>query len=161
AHEHEPVVLRGVTYPRDKLVAALGRVLDGLPEKVQETRRFELGRIRGLAFGVIGHRFFPPEVFLEGQGTRQAQLSRESQGPRAVFNALGRPRGSSEAGCEELGRDRPLAEGNLRDYEAGWGPTSPHKRYIEGLAAWGDERKLALSATKSQGGAEPQASPAA
>ena len=83
-HEHDQVVIDGVSCPREKLLAVLGGCLDRLPPEVKETRRFGLGRMRGLAFGVIKHRFSQPEVFLEGQGTREAQLSRDSQGPRAA-----------------------------------------------------------------------------
>ena len=48
-----------------------------------------LGRMRGLTFGIVKHRFSSPEVFLEGRGERQAQLSRESQGPRACLERPG------------------------------------------------------------------------
>src|SRR3954470_16695213 len=79
AHAGDPVTFGGVSCPREKLMAALGGALDGLPDEVKETRRFEFGRVRGLAFGVIKHRYSTPEVFLEGKALRLAQLSRESQ----------------------------------------------------------------------------------
>ena len=50
-----------------------------------------LGQMRGLTFGIVKHRFSPPEVFLAGTGrAAEAQLSRDSQGPRAYLNALER-----------------------------------------------------------------------
>ena len=112
----------------------------------RETRRFVLGRVRGLAFGVIKHRLSPPEVFLEGQGVRAAQLSRESQGPRACWNALDRLFASYEPTCEELRRELALSETKLRDFEARLGTAFPHERYIAELSALRDELKVALSA---------------
>ena len=86
---------------------------------------------------------------------RQAQLSRESQGPRACLNALERLFASYETRCDELRRELALSEGKLRDFEARLGATFPHERYIEELSALRDELKVALSATP-QDGAEPK-----
>ena len=115
AHEQDPVTIDGVGCPREKLLAVLGGCLEALPAEVQGTRRFVLGRVRGLTFGVMKHRFSPPEVFLQGQGERLAPLSRESQGPRACWNALDRLFGSSEATCDEVRRELALAETKLRE----------------------------------------------
>src|SRR5205823_3768237 len=101
----------------------------------------------GLTFGIIKHRFSPPEMFLEGQGVRQAQLSRESQGPRACFNAVERLFSSYEMKCEEVRRELVLAEGKLRDFQARLGAAFPHEQYTEELSALRDELKAALSAT--------------
>jgi N12 class adenine-specific DNA methylase/predicted RNA methylase len=161
AHAEDPVTLRGVTCPRDKLVTVLGKMLDAFPEEVRETRRFELGQIRGLGFGLIKHRYGSPDVYLEGQGTRHAPLSRDSQGPRAVLNALERLFGSYEGRIAELRRELSLAEVKLKDYEARLGNTFPHERYIEELGALRDELKVALSATQAPEGAEPKTRTAA
>ena len=139
AHEQDPVTIDGVACPREKLVSVLGGCLDALPAEVRETRRFVLGRMRGLTFGIVKHRFSPPEVFLEGRGERQAQLSRESQGPRACLNALERLFGSYEARCDEVRRELALSETKLRDFEARLGATFPHERYIAG--AFGPPRR--------------------
>src|SRR3954469_22021506 len=127
-----------------------------LPDEVRETRRFMLGRMRGLAFGIVKHKFSSPEVFLEGQGERLAQLSRESQGPRACLNALERLFGSYDAKCEDVRRELALSETKLRDFDARLRGTCPHERYIAELSALRDELKVALSAT-SQEGTEPKA----
>ena len=54
----------------DDAPAALGRRLDALPEKVTETKRFPLGRTRGLAFGLVLHPGGAADVYLEGAATR-------------------------------------------------------------------------------------------
>ena len=86
----DPVTINGVNCSREKLHSALGARLDALPDEVRETKRFMLGQMRGLGFGIMKHRFGAPEVLLEGRGERRSQLSRESRGPRAVSNALER-----------------------------------------------------------------------
>jgi N12 class adenine-specific DNA methylase len=157
AHEGDPVTINGVSCSREKLLTALGARLDALPDDVGESRRFVLGRMRGLAFGITKHRFGAPEVFLEGRGSRQASLSRESQGPRACLNALERLFASYESRCEELRRELALAGVKLRDFEARLGGAFPHERYIEELSALRDELRVALSATlQAQEGAEPK-----
>src|SRR5690606_33979866 len=104
-------------------------------------------------FGIIKHRFGAPEVYLEGQGTRHAQLGRDSQGPRAVLNALERLFSSYEGRAEELRRELSLAETKLGDYEARLGAKFPHERYIDELSALRDELKVALSANQQPEGA--------
>lgn len=155
AHADDPVTIKGVTCSRDRLLPALGARLDTLPDEVRETRRFVLGEMRGLAFGIMKHRFGAPEVFLEGRGERRSQLSRESQGPRAVLNALERLFSSYETRCEECRCELALSEVKLRDFEARLGGAFLHERYIEGLSALRDELKVALSAA-TQEGVEPK-----
>jgi N12 class adenine-specific DNA methylase len=159
AHERDPVTVDGVACPKEKLLSVLGGCLDALPEEVKETRRFVLGQTRGLTFGIVKHRFSPPEVFLEGCGMRQTQLSRDSQGPRACLNAVERLFTSYESRCDEVRRELALSEVKLRDFETRLGATFPHERYIEELSALRDELKVALSATQ-QDGTEPKARPA-
>ena len=151
AHERDPVTIDGVACPPGRLLSVLGVSLDALPDGVRETRRFVLGRTRGLTFGIIKHRLSPPEVFLEGQGMRQVQLSRESQGPRAFWNAVERLFAGYEPKCDELRRELALSEVKLRDFEARLGAAFPHERYIEELSALRDELKVALSATPQEG----------
>ena len=145
AHADDPVTLGGQACPRDKLMSVLGACLERHPAEVGETRRFPLGTMRGLEFGLVRFRYSSPEVYLEGAGVRRSPLSRESQGPRAVLNALERLFSGYELRGEELRRDLTLAEGKLRDFEARLGGTFPHERYIEELSALRDELKVALS----------------
>ena len=157
AHADDPATIGGVTCPRDRLLAALGARLDALPDGVTETRRFVLGRMRGLAFGLVKHRFGPPEVFLEGRGMRQMPLTRDSQGPRACWNAAERLFASYGPRGDEVRRELTLSEGKLRDFGARLGATFPHERYIEELSALRDELKVALSAMPQEG-VEPRTS---
>ena len=83
--------------------------MKSLPEKVRETGRFPLGRFRGLKFGLIVHPQGGREVYLEGATTRETQLSRESQGPRAVLNALERLAGSYESQSKAAAQELAIA----------------------------------------------------
>ena len=156
AHANDPVLIHGSRIPADKIVSALGAVLDSLPSEVRETRRFAIGTMRGLSFGLIKYRFSAPEVYLEGAGVRQTHLSRDSQGPRAVLNALERLFSGFDSRCQELRRELALSEVKLRDFEARLGASFPHEHYIEELSALRDELRVALSVTEPQAGAEPQ-----
>ncbi len=153
AHASDPVLIDGVTCPRDRLLAVLAAKLDTVPAEVIQTRRFVIGQVRGLSFGIVKHRYGTPEVFLEGQGVRATPLSRESQGPRACLNALDRLFSSYESRCNELRHELALSETKLRDFEARLGATFPHERYIAELSALRDELKVALSVTQQPDGA--------
>ena len=85
----DPVTIDGVACPRERLLSVLGRCLDALPDGVRETRRFVLGRMRGLTFGIIKHRFGPPEVFLEGRGMRQTPALSRVARPAGVLERRG------------------------------------------------------------------------
>ena len=93
AQAEGPLTVGDRLFDREDL-EPLGNRLKSLPEKVRETGRFPLGRFRGLKFGLILHPQGGREVFLEGAITRQTPLSRDSQGPRAVMNALEQLAGS-------------------------------------------------------------------
>ena len=159
SHADDPVIIDGSRCPGDQLLATLGARLDTLPVEVSRTSRFDMGRMRGLGFGLLVHRHGPPEVFLEGRAMRRMELSRTAQGPRACVNALDRLFAGYESRCEEIRRELALDEVKLRDYEARLGSGFPHERYIEALSALRDELRLALSAAPL-GGAGPKARPA-
>ena len=156
ANADAPPVVGERALRRDEVVEVLGGRLDALPELVPGPRRFVLGRFRGLSFGLVVHRDDAPEVFLEGRATREARLSRDAHGPRAVLNALERLAVSYDRRCEELGSELSVAEGQLRDYQARLGAPFPHEAYIAELSGLRDELRRALSATTS----EPAGSPA-
>ena len=156
AHERDPVTIDGVACPREKLLAVLGACLDALPDEVRETRRFVLGQMRGLTFGIVKHRFSPPGGVPRRTGRCGRPSSPASRRARGrVLNALERLFASYEARCEEARRELALSETKLRDFEARLGATFPHERYIEELSALRDELKVALSATQQEG-AEPK-----
>jgi N12 class adenine-specific DNA methylase len=146
ANSDTPLIVGERPCRREDVVEVLGARLDALPELVPDTRRFTLGRFRGLAFGYVVHRNLAPEVFLEGRATRQATLSRDAHGPRAVLNALERLAAGYDRRGEELGRELSVAEGQLRDYQARLGAVFPREAYLAELSGLRDELRKALSA---------------
>ena len=81
--------------------------------------RFPLRTYRGLRFGMVLHPQFPPDVYLQGAMNRQANLSREHQGPRAVLNALERLVRDYPSECERTEKDLAIiVTAQLRDYQA-------------------------------------------
>ena len=129
--------------------------LKSLPEKVRETRRFPLGVIAAWNSAWCCIRNGAAEVFLEGDTTRHALLSREHHGPRAVLNALDRLAGSYEAQCATARQDLAIAEGQLRDYEARLGRPFAHDAYLRELTGLRDQLKAGLSGATPEPGADP------
>lgn len=134
---------------------AFAKALNALPEYVDHRRQFPLGKYRGLSFGIERHPGGAADVYLEGQSYRTAMLSKESQGPRAVMNALARIATSYEERIAETREDLALARNQLADYEARLGRPFQHARYAEELTGLRDRLKTALSGTPADG--EPTA----
>jgi hypothetical protein len=139
---------------REQVVGVLGESLDALPKHVSNTYRYPLGVYRGLKFGLILHPHWSPEVYLEGQVTRQDALSREHRGPRAVLNALERLAGTYETQCAAVKRDLEVAQGQLRDYESRLGEPFPHDAYFSELADLRDRLKAGLSGAPPEPGGD-------
>ena len=151
AHERDPITVGDRS---DDAPAALGRRLDALPETVRETKRFPLGRYRGLAFGLVLHPGGAAEVFLEGAATRHGMLSRDHRGPRAVLNALDRLAGGYPGQCETARQDLAIAEGQLHDHEARIGRPFLHDAYRAELTSLRDRLKAGLSQATPEPGTE-------
>ena len=149
-HVTDPITIGGRTYPREDIPEILGGKLDGLPKNVRETTRISLGTYRGLRFGLVLHSQFPPDVYLEGEATRQTSLSREHQGPRAVLNALERMTNAYGSECDRVRQDLTIAESQHRDYQARLGKPFLHDGYLSELAALRDQLKAGLSANSHQ-----------
>ena len=136
---------------REDAPAILGRPAGRLAANVRETTRVPLGIYRGLRFGLVLHPQFPPDVYLEGAITRQATLSRDHHGPRAVLNALERLAGGYGSECDRVRQDLAIAEAQLRDYQARLGKPFPHDAYLAELTSLRDQLKAGLSgAAQSQ-----------
>jgi hypothetical protein len=146
-HAGDPITLDGHGSAEEK---ALARVLNGIPDKVQRTSRVPLGTFQGLRFGLIIHPGSSREVFLEGATTRETQLARDSQGPRATLNALDRLAGSYETQLQAVRKELQIAEGQLRDYQARLGLTFAHDAYLAELAGLRDELRAALSENRKE-----------
>ena len=90
--------------------------LAALPRHVYQKQRVALGTYRGLAFGIVLNPQWSNEVYVEGAITRLDTLSRDSQGPRAVMNAVERIAGGYAAERETTKRNLTVAETQLQDY---------------------------------------------
>jgi N12 class adenine-specific DNA methylase/predicted RNA methylase len=145
AHAQGPVIIGGRPCNRADIVDNLGHRLDALPTKLRETGRFPLGQYRGLSFGSVQHPNGAAEVFLEGATTRQAMLSRDHQGPRAVFNAVERLAGTYDGQRDATAADLAIAQGQLRDYQARRGRPFNHDTYQAELTSLRDQLKAGLS----------------
>jgi N12 class adenine-specific DNA methylase len=145
SHERDPVIIGGRPCDRTDVPDILGRRLDTLPDTVRETKRFPLGRYRGLDFGIVLHGNNAADVYLEGATTRHGMLSREHRGPRAVLNALERLADSYGGPLDTARRELEIATAQLRDYEARLDQPFEQKEYQEELTGLRDQLKAALS----------------
>jgi hypothetical protein len=144
-HASDPLILGGHKIAREDAIIELSDRLDALPVHVSQTRRFPLGEYRGLRFGVTMHSIGGAEVYLEGAATRDALLSREHHGPRAVLNALQKLANGYDSECERVGKDLTLSESQLRDYQARLGAPFAHEDYLDRLTTLRDRLKAGLS----------------
>ncbi len=119
---------------RDEAQALLASRLESVPEAALQVRKLALGMFRGLAYGLVLHPHRGPDVYLEGTASRQASLSRDSRGPRAVLNAVERIASGYESRIADDRDDLALARGQLGDYEARVGRPFPHDAYIDRLS---------------------------
>jgi hypothetical protein len=154
SHERDPLTLGDRVMSGEDAAAALGRKLEHLPDIVRETRRFPLGRFRGLAFGIVLHAAGDADVYLEGSAVRHGTLSREHRGPRAVLNALERLAGTYPGQCEPARQELIITQNQLRDHEARIGRPFPHEAYLTELTALRNQLKAGLSQATPEPGNE-------
>ncbi|MGE3781101.1 MAG: helicase-related protein, partial [Pirellulaceae bacterium] len=128
-----------------EMPGALAALLEKLPIRVSEPRRVPLGIYHGLNFGLILHPSFPPDVYLEGQAVRRDTLSREHQGPRAIWNAVERLGGGYGRDCADLREDFSIAEAQLRDYQQRLAQPFEQEEFFTQLSSLRDQLKAALS----------------
>ncbi|MGL6076735.1 MAG: DEAD/DEAH box helicase family protein [Fimbriiglobus sp.] len=145
AHEEDRITVGDRQVANVDTMPLLASALNGIPDDVQRSRRFPLGVYRGLRFGIERHPGGAGDVYLEGATVQDAMLSRESQGPRAVLNALGRIVGEYPETLVKARHDLALASSQLRDYEARQGVPFSHALYADELALLRDQLRIALS----------------
>jgi N12 class adenine-specific DNA methylase len=155
AHARDPISVNGRAYASEDASKAIGHRLDSLPLKLRETVRFPLGIYRGLRFGLIAHPQGAASVFLEGAANRDTMLSRDSQGPRAILNALDRLAGGYDSQCATARKDLAIAEAQRRDYQARLGAAFAHEVYMEELTTLRDQLKAGLSGATPEPVADP------
>lgn len=155
AHAADPIGIGNRTVSREDAPGVLGGRLDSLPHYVREARRVPVGVYRGLEFGLVLHPRFPPDVYLEGQITRQSMLSREHHGPRAVLNAVERLANGYGSECVRVRQDLGIAESQLRDYQGRLDQPFVHDAYLSELTALRDSLRAGLSG----GPVEPSSQP--
>ena len=148
-HTHDPLTIAGRTCSHDDAIKILGKKLDSIPEYVRESTRIPLGAHRGLRFGLILHRDFPPEVYLDGQASRDSALARDHHGPRAILNALDRITGNYRSDIDGLDQHLSLAQTQLHDYQSRLGQPFTHETYLAELTSLRDQLKSLLSANTS------------
>lgn len=149
-HEGDPVTIGSRTTADEKTaLAVLGQRLESLP-RVKDQQRVPLGVYRGLRFGLVLHPQFHPDIYLEGKATRQSMMG-DSQGARAVLNAVERLAEGYKSECDRVRQDLAVAEGQFRDYQARLGKPFAHEAYFTGLAELRDKLKIALSAHHQEG----------
>jgi hypothetical protein len=145
AHASDRISIGSRSLSHEDAPAALAVKLDSLLRNVRNTTRVPLGIYRGLRFGLILHPQFSPDVYLEGAMTRQSELSREHQGPRAVLNALERLAKAYGHECDRVGQELTIAQSQLRDYQARLGKPFHYESYLSELTALRDQLKAGLS----------------
>lgn len=146
-HMGDPITIGKHPLARDDLTAVLGKRLDALPFSVRESTKVPLGIYCGLAFGVILHPNFPPDVYLEGQLTRTSGLSKEHQGPRAVLNALERIASGYASETVRVRQELSISQSQLRDYQARLGKPFSYEVYLSEMLSLRDHLKAKLSAS--------------
>lgn len=152
-HTDDRIVIAGRNWPKDDVPKILGGKLDSLPLLVREPTRIPIGTFKGLAFGVICHPDFPPDVYLEGTMTRVSRLSKDHQGPRAVLNSLERLAGSYAAESQRIREDVTIAESQLADYSGKLDEQFAHDSYMGELTDLRDRLKAGLSSGANQNAA--------
>jgi hypothetical protein len=154
-HEHDQVTIGERSCNRTTVLDILGHRLDALPEKVRESKRFAIGRYRGLEFGITRHPNGAGDAFLEGATLRHGMLSRDHQGPRAVLNAVERLAATYGGQRDATRQELDIAKAQLRDHEARKGRPFAHDEYFAQLAAMRDQLKAGLSQATPEPGASP------
>jgi hypothetical protein len=150
AHASDPLTIGDHLYAEEDAAKPLARLLNTIPDKVHETRRYPLGMYHGLTFGIVAGPLGAPDAYLEGATTRHTMLARDA-GPRAVLNGLDRLAGGYDAQAATARKDLAIAEGQRRDYQARIGHPFAHDAYQAELTQLRDQLKAGLSATPEPG----------
>jgi len=159
SHAEAPCMIDELPCPRDQVISRLSEKLESLPKSIYESKKFHLGTYRGIPFGVVLHPQFPMDVYLEGKAFQMANLSREHQGPRAVFNAVERIATNTPVRLAKLQTELETSKVQLNDYRSRLGKPFPHLAYQSELTDLRDRLKLSLSSAPSVASQDPSKPP--
>jgi Helicase conserved C-terminal domain len=151
AHPDHAVTLGGRTLSGDEAVIALSDRLDTLPLSVSESRYIDLGTYRGLKFGMVLHPLSHPDLYLQGEAIRHADIRRDARG-LAVLNALHRLARGYEETQESTRQELALAESQLKDFQTRQGASFAHEAYLQQLSALREQLRMALSGAEAKEG---------
>jgi len=151
AHPDHAVTLGGRTLSSDEAVIALSDRLDTLPLSVSESRHIDLGTYRGLKFGVVLHPLSHPDLYLQGDAVRHADIRRDARG-LAVLNALNRLARGYEEAAESTRQELALARSQLRDFQTRQGAAFIHESYLKELSGLREQLRIALSGIEAKEG---------
>jgi hypothetical protein len=151
ANPDHAITLGGRTLSGDDAVLALSDRLDNLPLNVSESRYIDLGTYRGLKFGVVLHPMSHPDLYLQGDAVRHADIRRDARG-LAILNALRRLADGYEGSAESTRQELAVAESQLRDFQSRFGAPFAYDAYLQELSALREQLKVALSGVESKEG---------
>jgi hypothetical protein len=112
-------------------------------------------RIAACASACCCSRKERPDLYLEGAGTREAMLSREHHGPRAILNAVERLAGEYESVCARLQQDLTIAGGTVARLPGTPRRAVPPRSVPVGADALRDQLRVGLSASARTSGEAP------
>jgi N12 class adenine-specific DNA methylase/SAM-dependent methyltransferase len=143
----EPFRIAHRQWQEEDAIKMIGKALNSVPDNVPRTQRFPLGLYRGLHFGIERHPGGAGDVYLDGKAYRSVMLSRESQGSRAVLNAVKRLESSYGEHIATVRKEIELSETQLRDFQARVGASFSQGQYEANLTELRDRLKLMLANT--------------
>lgn len=151
AHPDHAVMLGGKTLSGDEAVLALRDRLDGLPLSVSESRYIDLGTYRGLKFGIVLHPLSHPDIYLQGEAVRYADIRRDARG-LALLNMLRRLADGYEGAGESIAQELALAESQFKDFKTRQGASFAHEPYLQELSTLREQLRIALSGVQGKEG---------
>jgi len=151
ANPGHAVTLGGRALYGDEAVIAMSDRLDTLPLSVSESRYIDLGTYRGLKFGVVLHPLSHPDLYLQGDAVRHADIRRDARG-LAVLNALNRLARGYEEAEQSTRQELALAQSQLRDFQTRQGAAFAHESYAKELSALRERLRIVLSGVETKEG---------
>jgi hypothetical protein len=100
---------------------------------------------------VVLHPLSHPDLYLQGEAIRHADIRRDARG-LAVLNALNRLARGYEEAEESTRQELALAESQLKDFQTRQGAAFAHEAYLKELAGMREQLRIALSGAEVKEG---------